>query len=98
MTVVVLLLKLGSLVVGSWETEELAVIDETATVDATLTTTMMAADAPEATLGLVQFTLPVAPTAGVVHDQQAKVVFVGTASVKLALAAVPGPLLVTVCA
>jgi hypothetical protein len=104
MTVVVLLLKLGSLVVGSWETEELAVIDETATVDATLTTTMMAADAPEATLGLVQFTLPVAPTAGVVHDQpagtemEAKVVFVGTASVKLALAAVPGPLLVTVCA
>ena len=97
--VVLLLPELGSLVVE--ETVEVAVIDAATTEDATFTTTTISADAPEAKLGSVQVTLPVPPTAGVVHDQpagtemEAKVVFVGTASRKVAGAAA-GPLLMTV--
>ena len=53
-------------------------------------------------LGFVQETVPVAPTAGVVHDQppvvdsDTKVVPAGSVSVKLALAALLGPLFVSV--
>lgn len=84
------------------ETDEAAVIDATATDGATFTTTMMSAEAPDARLGFVQVTLPVAPAAGVVQAQpagteiEAKVVFVGTASRKLTAEAAAGPLFVTV--
>src|SRR5260370_18063010 len=54
-TVVLLLLELGS-VVPEEETEEFAVIVAAATVGARFTTTMRSADAPAATLGLVQVT------------------------------------------
>jgi hypothetical protein len=55
-----------------------------------------------ATLGLVQLTVPVAPTAGVVHVQPAgavtywKVEYAGTASVKV-ISLTAGPVLVMVC-
>jgi hypothetical protein len=97
---VLLLAGLGSLVVA--ETEAFAVIEATVMVDATFTTTIMFADALEARLALMQVIVPVAPTAGVVHvhpagdEIDAKVVFVGTASVKVRFDAVAGPLLVTV--
>jgi hypothetical protein len=96
-TVVLLLLGLGS-VVPEEETEEFAVIVATATVGARFTTTMMSADAPAATLGLVQVTEAVT-----VHVQPAgaetdtKVVFAGIASAKLTVDAAAGPLFVTVC-
>ena len=82
---------------------EVAVMVDATTVGATLTTTTMLADAPEANVGLVQVTLPVAPIAGVVQVQPAgaradwKVVFRGVASVKFAVVAAAGPLFVTVC-
>jgi hypothetical protein len=94
---VLLLLKVGS-VVPEEETEEFAVIVATATVGARFTTTMMSADAPAATLGLVQVTEAVT-----VHVQPAgaesdtKVVLAGIASVKLTGDAAAGPLFVTVC-
>lgn len=99
--IVLLLAELGSLV--EEEIEEFAVMVVAGTVGATFTTTMMSADAPEARLGSVQVTLPVAPTAGVVHVQptgaetEANVVLVGTASRKLTVEAAAGPLFVTVC-
>lgn len=99
--VVLLLAELGSLVVE--EIDELAVIDAAVTVDARFTTTIMSADEPDAKLGSVHVTLPVAPTAGVVHVQpegveiEAKVVFAGTASRKVTAAAAAGPLLFAVC-
>ncbi|MFZ0320032.1 MAG: hypothetical protein WAL56_12990 [Candidatus Sulfotelmatobacter sp.] len=99
--VVLLLVELGSLVVE--ETDEFAVIVVAVTVDARFTTTMMSADAPDAKLGSVHVTFPVAPTAGVVQvqpagaDTEANVALVGTASRKLTTAAEDGPLLVTVC-
>src|SRR5580704_1448740 len=98
--VVLLLAEVGSLVAE--ETDELAVMLAAMTVDATFTTTMMSAEVPEAMVGSVQVTLPVAPTAGVVHVQpagaetEAKVVLVGVASVKLTAEAAAGPLFVTV--
>lgn len=98
---VLLLAVLGSVVVE--ETVETAVIDAAVTVDARLTTTMMSADVPEAMLGFVQVTLPVAPTAGVVQVQptgaetEAKVVLGGVASMNWALVAAAGPLFVTFC-
>ena len=54
------------------------------------------------TIGFVQVTVPLAPTAGVVHDQPAtagsetKVVPAGSVSLHDALAAASGPLFVTV--
>ena len=100
-TDVLLLADVGSLVVD--ETEDAAVIDGTITVGATLTTTIMSAELPEARDDAVQLTLPVPPTAGVVQVQpagaetEAKVVFGGVASRKAGAAAAPGPLLVMVC-
>src|SRR5271169_65804 len=100
-TVVLLLAELGSLVVEV--IDEFAVMDATTTEAATFTVTMMSADTPKARFGSVQFTLPVAPTAGVVQVQptgaetEAKVVLAGVASVKLTAVAAPGPLFVTVC-
>jgi hypothetical protein len=96
---VLLLAELGSEVAE--DTEEFAVIEAEGTGDARFTTTMMAADAPDAKLVVVQVTLPVAPTAGVVHDQptgaetEANVVLAGVASRKLTVEAAAGPLFVT---
>jgi hypothetical protein len=96
-TVVLLLLEVGS-VVPEEETEEFAVIVATDTVGARFTTTMMSADAPAATLGLVQVTAAVTvhvqPTGA---ETDTKVVLAGTASVKLTGDAAAGPLFVTVC-
>src|SRR5271169_5929032 len=100
-TVVLLLAELGSVVVA--ETVEVAVIVGATTVDGTFTTTTMSAVAPTASVGSVQVTFPVLPTAGVVQVQPAgastdrNVVLGGVASVKLTPAAEPGPLFVTVC-
>ena len=94
--VVLLLAELGSPVVAV--TDEVAVIVPAATVEATFTTIMMLADAPDARVGSVQVTEVV-----VVHVQPAgaetetNVVLVGIASVKLTAVAAAGPLLVTVC-
>ncbi len=69
----------------------------------TLATNENAPLAPDASEGMVQEMLPVAPTAGVVQVQvpgfvrEKKVVLVGTASVKLTVVAVDGPLLVSDC-
>jgi hypothetical protein len=99
-TVVLLLAELGSVVLA--DTEELAVMVAAVTDEATLTATMMSAEALAARLESVQFTVPVAPTAGVVQDQPTgaetdwNVVLVGIASVKLTDEAAAGPLLVTV--
>jgi hypothetical protein len=85
------------------ETDEVAVIGVAVILGATLTTTTMAADVFAARLGSVQVTLPVAPTAGLVHVQpagaetEANVALVGTASRKLTVVAAEGPLLVIVC-
>lgn len=90
----------GSEVVAAMEAA--AVIEATVMVGATLTTTMMFAEAFTARLVAVQVMVPVAPTAGVVQLQpagaeiDAKVAFAGTASVKVKLEAAPGPLSVTV--
>jgi hypothetical protein len=96
---VLLFAVLGSLVVE--DTEEFAVIEAAVIVAATFTTTSMFAEEPEAMLAETQLIVPVAPTAGVVQvhpaggEIDAKVVLVGTASVKVKLEAVPGPLLET---
>jgi hypothetical protein len=96
-TDVLLLLEVGS-VVPEEETEEFAVIVATDTVGARFTTTMISADAPATTLGLVQVTeavtVHVQPTGA---ETDTKVVLAGIASVKLTGAAAAGPLLVTVC-
>lgn len=90
-----LFVELGSLVVD--EIVEFAVIVLAVTVAATLTTTMMSADAPEARLGSVQTT-----EAPFVQDQptgaetETNVVLVGMISLKLTAEAVAGPLLVMV--
>jgi prephenate dehydrogenase len=100
-TVVVLFVRLGSPVAE--ETVEVAVVLPTAMVGATLTTTTMLADVPAARLAIVQFTVPVAPTTGVVQahptgiETDWNVVFVGVASLKLTVVAAMGPLFVTVC-
>ena len=100
-TVVLLFAALGSLVAE--ETVEFAVMVPAAIFGATFTTTMMSAEAPDARLGSVQLTFPVAPTAGVVQDHPAgmetetNVVLAGVASVKLTVDAAAGPLFVTVC-
>jgi len=84
-------------------TDDVAVMDPAATVGATFTTTIMSAAVPEAMLVSVQLTVPVAPTAGLVHTHPAgadtdwNVVLVGVASVKLTADPAAGPLLVTVC-
>jgi hypothetical protein len=84
-------------------TDEVAVIVPAAIVGATFRTTIMSAAVPDATLGSVQLTVPVAPTAGAVQvhptgaETDANVVLVGVTSVKLAVVAAAGPLLVTVC-
>ena len=98
--VVLLLAELGSAV--EEETVEVAVMVVAAIEDATFTTTIILAEAPEAKLASVQVTVPVAPTAGVVQIQpagaemDAKVVLVGTTSVKVAFVELAGPLFVTV--
>jgi hypothetical protein len=98
--VVLLLAELGSEV--EEETVEVAVMVVAAIEDATFTTTIILAEAPEARLASVQVTVPVAPTAGVVQIQpagaemDAKVVLVGTTSVKVAFVELAGPLFVTV--
>jgi len=101
-TVVLLFALFGSDVVA--ETVDVAVIVPIATVEGTFTTTTISAEDPELRLEpSVQFTVPVAPTAGVVQVQPAgastdwKVVFVGVASLKAAPVAAAGPLFVTVC-
>jgi len=94
-TVVLLLLEVGS-VVPEEETEEFAVIVATDTVGARFTTTMMFADAPAATLGLVQVTAAVHVQPGGA-EADTKVVLAGIASVKLTVDAAAGPLFVTVC-
>src|SRR5580658_56238 len=84
-------------------TDEVAVIVPAAIVGATFSTTIMSAAVPDAMLGSVQLTVPVAPTAGVVHvhptgaETDANVVLLGVTSVKLAVVAAAGPLFVTVC-
>jgi hypothetical protein len=84
------------------ETDEVAVIGVAMILEATFTTTRMAADVFAAKLGSVQVTFPVAPTAGVVHvhpagaETEANVVLVGTASRKLTDVAAAGPLFVIV--
>jgi hypothetical protein len=98
--VVVLFAVVGSLVVAV--TFEVAEIVPAATVDGTLTTTTMSAEALATRLGSLHVTVPVAPTAGEVQVQPAgaetdsNVVFVGVASVKTTPDDVAGPLLVTV--
>ena len=100
-TLVLLFAEFGSEVVA--ETEEAAVIEVAVTVEGTFNTTMMSADVLAATLGFVHVIVPVAPTAGVVQvhpagaEIEAKVVFVGVASVNVAPVAAAGPLFVTVC-
>ena len=96
-TVVLLLLEVGS-VVPEEETEEFAVIVATATVGARFTATMMFADAPARTLGLVHVTEAVTvqvQPAGAETDT--KVVLAGIASMKLTVDAAAGPLFVPVC-
>ena len=101
MTVVLLLERLGSEVVA--ETVDVAVIVDATTVGATLTTTTMSAEVPDARLGFVQVMGPVPPTAGAVQFHPAgamtdwNVVLVGVVSTKLTVEAPAGPLFVTVC-
>ena len=84
------------------ESVDVAVIEATVTVGATLTATRIVTDVLAAKLGSVQVTFPVPPTAGVVQvhpagaDTDANVEFAGTASWKLTPVAAAGPLLVTV--
>ena len=100
-TVVLLLDEFGSLVLAV--TDELAVIVVGVTLAGTFTTTMMSAEAPDARLGSLQVTVPVAPTAGVVQVHPAgamtdwNVEFVGVASVNATPEDAAGPLFVTVC-
>lgn len=102
MTVVLLLLKIGSGVVAV--TEEFAVTGPPAVLGGTLTTITMSAAVPEPRLAVsLHTTFPVEPTAGEVQVHPAgastdsKVVFVGTGSVKLTPAAAARPLFVIVC-
>jgi hypothetical protein len=94
-----LLAALESLVVA--ETVAVLLIDAAAAAVG-VTTSVNTADAPLATLGFVQFTVPFAPTAGVVQVHPAgaasetKFTPAGSASLSDALAATAGPLLVTV--
>src|SRR5262252_5296368 len=98
--VVELFAALGSLVPE--DTVDVAAITVPSGVAAlTFTVTMMLTAVPEATLGLLQFTLPVAPTAGVVQVHPAgaetawNVVLAGVACWKVTAVAVAGPLLAT---
>jgi hypothetical protein len=90
---------LGSLVVA--ETVAVLLMDAAAAAVG-VTTRVNTPDAPLATLGLVQETVPFAPTAGVVHvqpatgDSETKLTPVGSTSPSETLAAAKGPLLVTV--
>ena len=95
--VVLLLAAVGSLVAD--ETEEVAVIVVAATVGATFTTTIMSAAEPAARLlESVQVTeVVVTQVQPAGADTETNVVLAGMASVKLAVAAAAGPLLVTVC-
>jgi hypothetical protein len=68
-TLVLLFEDKGSDVVA--DTDDAAVIELATTVEGTFNTTMMFAVAPAARLGLVQVTVPVEPTAGVVQVQPA---------------------------
>ena len=69
----------------------------------TFVTSVNEAVEPAARVAMLQVTVPVAPTAGVVqlHEpglaRETKVVFVGIASVKLTVMAVAGPLFVNDC-
>jgi len=94
-TLVLLLVRLGSLAVGP--TDEFAVMVAAVTVEATFTTTRIEAEVPDAMLGLVQTTevvvVQVQPAGA---ETETNVVLVGIASVKLTEDAAEGPLLVTV--
>jgi hypothetical protein len=97
-TVVLLFAAVGSLLVVV--TVEFAVMVPAATVVGTFTTTMMSAAVVAARFGVVQFTFPLAPTAGWVQvqpagaDTDSNVVLTGVASVKLKPVAAAGPLFV----
>ena len=102
-TVDELLPELGSLLV----VEMVAVFERVELFGAlglTWTTKVKVAEAPLAMLATEQFTVPVAPTDGVVQAnaapvfwvQETKVVLVGTVSLREMFSAVTGPLLVTV--
>ena len=100
-TVVLLFAAVGSLLVVV--TVEFAVMVPAVTVVGTFTTTMMSAAVATARFGVVQFTFPLAPTAGSVQvqpagaDTDANVVLTGVASVKLKPVAAAGPLFVIAC-
>jgi hypothetical protein len=89
------------------ETEDVtlavSVIAVPATVPAFTFRTTVKVPEPDAKLAFVQLIVPVPLTAGVVHDHPDaaeidwNVVFAGVVSVKLAVVAVLGPLLVTIC-
>jgi hypothetical protein len=64
-TLVLLFDAMGSEVVA--DTVEVAVMVAATTDGATFTTTTISAEAPDASVGFVQVTLPVPPTAGVVQ-------------------------------
>jgi hypothetical protein len=102
LTVVELLAALGSLVAEDTE-EVAAMVVPSAVAALTLTITLMFATEPAARLGFVQETLPVPPTAGVVHVQPAgtetawNVVLAGVASRKVTVAAAAGPLFAMLC-
>lgn len=97
--VAVLFAELGSAVVAL--TVAASLIAVPCAVPALTFTPTVNVPAPGASLGFVQVMVPVAPTAGVTQDHPAgnetdwKVVFGGVTSVKLALVAALGPLLVT---
>ena len=101
MAVAVLLAALGSEVAELTATVLLMAVPA-GVAAATPNTTVKPAD-PAAKLGLMQLMVPALPTAGVVHDHPVattidwKLVFAGVFSVRLALVAVLGPMLLTTC-
>lgn len=99
--VAVLLARLGSVV--DELTVAVSLIAVPAAVPAFTFTATVKLAVPGAKLGSVQVMVPVAPTAGLVHDHPTgkvtdwKVVFGGVLSLRLAVVAVLGPALVTTC-
>jgi hypothetical protein len=100
--VALLLALLGSVIAD----EPMSVLEITVPVAvpaSTLATKVNAPETPDASEAIVQVTVPVAPTAGVVQlhvpglVSETKVVLVGIASVKLTVVAVDGPLFVIDC-
>jgi hypothetical protein len=99
--VALLLARFGSVMAEL--TEAVSLICVPAAVPAVTFKTTVNVEEPGAKLGSVQLIVPVAPIAGVVHDQPAgividwNVVLAGVVSVMLAVVAVLGPLFVTTC-